>query len=168
VYKKQPDGRWKVFADSGHSEFRIHSLPKSPDRRQQPASAIGPLIGLACFLSGIWFLLGMPVVVAVLAWKGRRNGRISAGLLIAGFMLIVFWGTAALLWRYIATHVWNFSFMTALRAAGDAATYGHPIEHTAEVLLANVLIFSTLSAAAAGAISGGLRHLWIRRRRLAV
>jgi uncharacterized protein (TIGR02246 family) len=168
VYKKQPDGKWKVFADSGNSDFRVHSLPKSPDRRQQPASSIGPLVGLACFFSGIWFLFGMPVVVAVLVWKCWRNRKFSAGLLVAVVMVIVFFGSATLLWRHFATHLWNFSFMTALHAAGDAATYGHPIEHTAEVLLANLLIFSTLSAAAAGAITGALQRLWIRHRRLAV
>ena len=82
-------------------------------------------------------------------------------------MLIVFFAIAALLWRRFATHYWNLSFLTALHAAGDAARYGHPVEHTAEVLLVNLLIFSTLSAVAAGAISGAARHLWVRRRSLA-
>lgn len=131
-------------------------------------SRIAPLIGLACFFSGLWFLFGMPVYVAVFAWKYYRSRKLSTGFLVAVVMLIVFWTTATQLWKHFATHYWNLSFVTALHAAGDAAKYGHPIEHTAEVLLANLLIFSTLLAAAAGAITLAVRHLWIRHRRLAV
>lgn len=164
VYKKRPDGKWKIVADNGNSDLRAHSLPKSPDRRQQPPSSIAPLIGLACFFSGLWFLFGMPVVLAVFAWKYFQSRKLPTGFLVSVVMLIVFFAIAALLWRHFATHYWNLSFLTALHAAGDAARYGHPVEHTAEVLLANLLIISTLSAAAAGAITGGVRHLWIRHR----
>jgi uncharacterized protein (TIGR02246 family) len=165
VYKRQPDRRWKIVADSGNSELRAHSLPKSPDRSQRPPSSIAPLIGLACVVSGLWFLVGMPVVVAVLAWKYSRRRELPRGFLVSVAMLIVFFAVATLLWRYLASHYWNLSFLTALHAAGDAARYGHPVEHTAEVLVANLLIVSTLSAAAAGAIAGGVRHLWVRCRR---
>jgi len=166
VYRKEPDGKWKIVADNGNSDLRAHSLTKFPDRRQKPIFAIAPLIGLICFMSGLWFLFGMPVVLLVFAWKYYQSRELPTGFLVSVVMLIAFFATAGLLWRHVATHYWNLSFLTALDAARDAASYGHPVEHTAENLLANLLIFSTLSAAAGGAISGSLRYLWGRRRRL--
>ncbi len=168
VYKRQADGKWKIVADNGNSDFRAHSLPKSPDRRQQPPSPAAPLIGLASLFSSLWFLFGMPVVLAVFAWKYFKSRKLSTGLLVSAVMLTVFFAVAVLLWRHFATNYWNLSFLIALDAAVDAARYGHPVEHTAEVLLANLLIFSTLSSAAAGAMTGGVRHLWSRHRRPAV
>ena len=168
VYKRQPDGKWKIVADNGNSDLRAHSLPKSPDRRQQPPSPAAPLIGLASLFSSLWFLLGMPIVFAVFAWKYFVSRKLSTGFLVSAVMLIVFLAVAALLWRHFATYYWNLPFLTALDAAVDAAKYGHPIEHTAEVLLANLLIVSTLSSALAGAITGGVRHLWSRHRRPAM
>jgi ketosteroid isomerase-like protein len=168
VYKKNPDGKWKIVADNGNSDLRAHSLPKSPDRRQHPVSSLAPLLGLACLFSGLWFLFGMPLVLAVFARKCFQSHKLPTGFLVSVVMIIVFFASAVLLWRHFATHYWNLSFLTALQAAGDAARYGHPVEHTAEVLLVNLLIFSTLSAAAAGAITGAVRHLWVRRRSLAM
>ena len=168
VYKRQPDGKWKIVADNGNSDLRAHSLPKSPDSRQQPLSPAAPLIGLASLFSSLGFLFGMPMVLAVFAWKYFKSRKLSTGLLISAVMLAVFFAVAALLWRHFATHYWNLSFLTALDAAVDAARYGHPVEHTAEVLLANLLIFSTLSSAAVGAMTGGVRYLWTRHRRPAM
>ncbi len=168
VYGRQADGGWKIVADSGSAGLRIHSLPKSPDRRQQPASQIGPLIGLASLFSGLVFLLGMPVVAAALVWKWYRSRKLPAGLPIAIAMVLVFWIAATLLWRYITTHYWNMAFMTALQAAGDAARFGHPIEHTAEVLVVDLAIFSTFLALAAGAITFAVQRLWMRHSRRAV
>jgi ketosteroid isomerase-like protein len=165
VYKKLPDGRWKIIADSGSADLRVHSVPKSPDRRQQPASQIAPLIGLVSLLSGFGFLFGMPVIAAAFAWKCYRSRKLPRGLPVAIAMVLVFWLAATQLWRHFAAHYWNMSFMTALQAAGDAAQYGHPIEHTAEVLVVNLLIFSTLLAVAAGAITLAVQHLWTKRRR---
>jgi len=167
VYMKQPDGNWKIVADNGNSDLRAHSLPKFRDRRQKPPFQIASLIGLLCFMSGLWFLFGMPVVLSVFAWKYYQSRELPTGFLVSAVMLIAFLATAVLLWRHFATHYWNLSFQTARHAAVDAARYGHPVEHTAEVLLANLLIFSTLSAAAAGTITGSVRYLWHRRRSLA-
>lgn len=124
------------------------------------------LIGMACLLSGLWFLIGMPVVVAIYAYQCGRNRRLTTGLLVAAVMLMVFYVSATLLWREFAAHYWHQSFLTALDASGNAAKYGHPVEHTAEVLLVWLLIVSTLSAVAAGAVTGVVRHVWIRHRRL--
>jgi len=168
VYRKQPDGSWKIIADSGNAALRVHSFPKSPDRRQQPASQIAPLMGLASLFSGLGFLFGVPIVAAAFAWKYYRSRQVPTGLPITIAMVLVFWVATTLLWRYISAHYWNMSLMTALHAAGDAARFGHPIEHTAEVLVVDLLIFSTLLALAAGAITFAARRLWIRHSRRAV
>jgi amino acid transporter len=126
---------------------------------------MAPLIGMACLLSGLWFLIGMPVVVVVYADKCRRTRRLPTGLLVAAVMLIVFYVSAALLWREFARHYWHQSFLTALDASVNAAKYGHEVEHTAEVLVVWLLIVSTFSAVAAGAVTGAVRHLWIKHRR---
>jgi ketosteroid isomerase-like protein len=165
VYKKLPDRKWRIIADNGSSDLRVHSLPKSPDRRRQPASPIAPLIGLASLFCGIGFLFGMPVVAAAYVWKYYRSRAVPTGLLVAIAMVLVFWTAATQLWRHFAAHYWNMSFMTALQAAGDAARYGHPVEHTAEVLVVNLLIFSTLLASAAGGITFAVRRLWLKHFR---
>ncbi len=126
---------------------------------------MAPLIGMACLLSGLWFLIGMPVVLVFYADEFRRTRRLSAGLLIAVVMLTVFYVSAALLWREFTAHYWHLSFLTALDASVNAARYGHEVEHTAEVLLVWLLIVSTSSAVVAGAVTGVVRHVWIKHRR---
>ncbi len=129
---------------------------------------MAPLIGLACLLSGLWFLIGMPVVVGIYAYKFLRSRKLPTGLLVAAIMLLVFYASGTLLWRQFATHYWHQSFLTALDASGNAAKYGHPVEHAAEVLLVWLVTISTLSAAAAGAVTAAVRHVWIKHRHLIV
>jgi len=164
IYKKQTDGKWKIVADNSNLELGAHAFPKPPDRRIKPPSMIGPLIGMASFLAGIWFLFGMPIVFVVSGWGYVRSRKLSTGFLVSTVMLIVFFATAGLLWAHFSGKFWNMSFGHARTAAVDAANYGHPVEHTAEVLLVNLLIFSTLSSVAAGAITGTVRHFWVKRR----
>jgi hypothetical protein len=83
-------------------------------------------------------------------------------------MLIAFFVTAILLWRNIATHYWKLSFLTALKAAGDMARHGKPVEDTTERVLVTPLILSPLSAIAAGVIGGAALCAWTRYRRLIV
>ena len=164
IYKRQTDGKWKIHADNSNLELGAHAFPKTPDRRLKPASMIAPLIGLACFFAGIWFLFGMPIVFVVSGWNFIRSRKLTTGFLVSATLLIVFFATAALLWNHFSTKFWNMSFGHALKAAGDSARYGHPVEHTAEVLLVNLVIFSTLSSVVAGAIAGTVRHFWVKRR----
>jgi uncharacterized protein (TIGR02246 family) len=161
VYKKQADGRWKIMADSANSPLHsriFHWIPES----RSPYAPLAPLIGLACFASIVWFLFGMPVVVLVSAWRCCRNGRLSAGFLVSTIMLLAFFVTVSLLWKYISAQEWNLSLSQAFQAAGDTARYGNPVEDTSEDVLVGLLVLSTFSAAVAGIIAGAMRWLWIR------
>jgi uncharacterized protein (TIGR02246 family) len=167
VYTKQPDGKWRIMADSANAALRAHLFHKPPKSRS-PYAPLAPLIGLACFLSGIWFLFGMPIVAVVFIWNSCRNHKLSTGFLVSAVMLIAYFVTAVLLWRYVAAHYWNLSFTTALAAAGDTARYGNPVEDTAEGVLVSFLVLSSLSAVAAGIITGAARWIWTRHRRAAM
>jgi uncharacterized protein (TIGR02246 family) len=165
IYTKQPDGKWKIMADSANSLLRSHLFPRPP--KGTPAqAALAPLLGLACFLSMLWFLFGMPVVALVAAWRFYRSRKLSAGLLVSAAMLIAFFLTALLVWRYFAAHEWNLPLAHAFHAATDTIRYGNPVEDTAEGVLMGLLVLSTFSAAAAGVITGVARWVWTRHRRL--
>jgi uncharacterized protein (TIGR02246 family) len=166
VYMKS-GGRWKIMADCIYSCIRNH-LSHSPPKSRSPYAPLAPLIGLSCLVSDIWFLFGMPIVAIVYSWKFCRNRKLSTGFLVSTVMLIAFFVTAILLWRNIATHYWNLSFMTALKAAVDTARYGNPVEDTAESVLVTLMILSPLSAIAAGMIAGAARWAWTRHHHLAV
>jgi ketosteroid isomerase-like protein len=161
VYMKQPDGRWGIMADSVHSGLRSHLLHRLP-KSSSPYAPLAPLIGLACFAGGIWFLFGMPVVCIVYAWRFYRNRKLSTGFLVSAVMLLVFFLAGALLWWDISAHYWNLPFMNALAAARDTARYGNPVEDTAESVLVTLIVVSTLSAAVAGVLTGILRWIWTR------
>ena len=161
VYKKQADGRWKIMADSANSSLHSRLFHWTPESRS-PYAPLAPLIGLACFASIIWFLLGMPVVVLVSTWRCYRNRRLTAGFLVSTMMLLAFFVTASLLWKYIAAQEWNLSLQQAFRAAGDTARYGNPVEDTSEDVLVGLIVLSTFSAAVAGIITLAIRWLWIR------
>lgn len=167
VYKKQADGTWKIIADNSNLEVGPHAFPKSPDRRITPASPIAPLLGLAAILITIWFLLGMPVVFVVSLSRYILSRRMSTTFLVSAVMLFVFFAAALILWIQFAGQYWNLSFGTALRAGFDSERFGHPVEHTAEVLVLNLVIFSTFCSLLAGAVTGTFRHFRIKRRQTA-
>lgn len=77
-------------------------------------------------------------------------------------MLLAFFVTVSLLWKYISAQEWNLSLSQAFQAAGDTARYGNPVEDTSEDVLVGLLVLSTFSAAVAGIIAGAMRWLWIR------
>ncbi len=126
------------------------------------------LIGLASLLSGLWFLIGMPVVLGIYTYKYLRCRILPTGLLVAAIMLLVFYASGLLLWRQFATHYWQQSLLTALDASGNAAKYGHPVEHAAEVLLVWLVTISALSATAAGVVTAAVWHVWIKHRHMTV
>jgi uncharacterized protein (TIGR02246 family) len=167
VYTKQPDGKWKIMADSANSLLRSHLFPKPPKGSQRSA-ALAPLIGLACLIGGLWFLLGMPIVALVSAWKFYRSGRLSTGFLVSSVMFFAFLIAALLIWWYLAAHEWNLSLAHAFRATTDTIRYGNPVEDTAEGVLVALLALSAFSAAVAGVITGIARWIWTRRQRLKV
>ena len=90
-----------------------------------------------------------------MSWLRRpRLPVIPAGML-GGFV------TGAWTFWILTTREWPLSFWTTLQAAGDAETYGHPIEHFAESLLVGMLFIG-----AAGAAVGAFAGWALLRRRL--
>ncbi len=123
---------------------------------------------LTAFCGGLWFLFGMPVVVAVYALKYRRIHKWTTGLTVSVAMLLAFYAGAILLWRVIiAMRYWTLPFLTMIHAAGNAEKYGHPIEHTAEGLLIGLLFWSSVAAVIAGIVTGIARYA-VKRRGFAV
>jgi uncharacterized protein (TIGR02246 family) len=166
VYTKQPDGKWKIMADSANSMLRARLSHRAPEKKTWLA-AFAPLIGLACFASLLWFTVGMPIVAIVSAWKFCRSGKLNTGFLVSVVMLAVFFIAAALLWKSLTSHDWNLPLANLFQATTDTARYGNPVEDTSEDVLVALLVLSTLSAAVVGAITGVARRIWIRRSRLA-
>jgi uncharacterized protein (TIGR02246 family) len=165
VYKRQWDGQWKIMADCAYSDILTHLFNKPP-KGHSPYAPLAPLIGLACFASGVWFLIAMPIVAVVGAWKFIRTRKLSTGLLVSLVMLVAFFIAAVMLWNNITARYWNLSLGTALRAAGDTARYGNPVEDTAESVLVTLLVLPTMIAVAAGVITGTarcIRHRFWRK-----
>jgi hypothetical protein len=129
--------------------------------------AVAPMLILlaACFLGGLYFLFGMPAIIAILVHEYRRTRKLTTNLLASLFMLCAFYISAILTW-FLTTSDWNLSFPTTLKAAGNAAKYGHSIEHASQGLLSVLLIISTLSAVAAGIVTIAARYALYRYRRL--
>ena len=125
---------------------------------------MAPLLGLLSLLCGYGFLVVMPVVVASLAWQNRRIKKLSTGLLAAVVMLLVFYVSAGLIWT-LGTRDWNLSFLTTLDATVNAKKYGHPVESRAERMIVWLLLYSTMAAVFAGAVTAAARHSWIKRQR---
>jgi hypothetical protein len=119
------------------------------DLRLRKGNGMAPLLGLVSLLCACFFLVVLPVIVAVLAWQDRRVKKLSAGLLTAVVMLVVFFTSAVLLWS-LGTADWKLSFLTTLEASVNAEKYG-PIESRAERIVVWLLIYSTMAAGLAGA-----------------
>lgn len=163
IYTRQPDGNWKIMADSANSMLRYRLSPKPPE--SPPSNGVpAALVGLACFFSLLWFLFVMPILALVCGWKSFRSGKLSAGFLVSAVMLVVFFLAAAFLWWHFSAQYWNLSLASIFHAARDTARYGNPVEDTAEDLLVALLVLSTISAVAAGAVTGIARWAWRRRR----
>ena len=120
---------------------------------------------LVAFLGGIWFLFGMPVTVAALAWDYRRKRKVTISLLVSVVMLVVFYISGTAWWiLFIVTQHWKLSFMTTIAAAGDSDTYGHVVEHTAESVLGWLLVVPTVTALIAGVVTAVVKRSLVRRR----
>lgn len=82
-------------------------------------------------------------------------------VVIAGFLA----GALSASWLFwlMRPADWALPFWKTVRAGGDAQTYGHVVEHAAEVLIADMLIV----ALACGLVSAGVAYLatkGLRRR----
>jgi len=72
-------------------------------------------------------------------------------------MLVAFYTSAAVIWK-LGTADWSLSFLTTLDASVNAAKYGHPVEHRAEVRIVWLLLASTLVAATVGIFTALVRR----------
>jgi len=127
---------------------------------------MAPFLGLVSLLCACFFLVALPVMVAVFAWQDRRVKKLSTGFLTAVVMLVVFFTSAVLLWS-LGTADWKLSFPTTLEASVNAEKYGHAIESRAERIVVWLLIYSTMAAGLAGAVTPAVWYFWTRRRRAA-
>ena len=123
---------------------------------------MAPVLGLLSILCGLWFVLGMPAIAAVLAWKCRRGRKMHMALIVSLVMLAIFYLSAGLIWR-LGTADWSLSFLATLEASVNSVKYGHAAEHRAERMVVWLLTYSTLLAVAAGATAAA-GYAKIRRR----
>jgi hypothetical protein len=72
-----------------------------------------------------------------------------AGAVLAGWIA----------WRTLKPAGWALSFWTTVRAGMDSETYGHVVEHAAEVLAANVVILAIVGGLLVGCLA------WVIERR---
>jgi hypothetical protein len=119
---------------------------------------------LAAFaLATVYFMLGMPVFVAVLARKYQRDRTLTTNLAVSIVMLVAFYISVVLTWL-LSTRGWELSFVQTIKAAGDSRTYGK-FEDGAEHILIWLMLVSAFSTIVAGLVSALVRHLWLRSHR---
>jgi hypothetical protein len=119
------------------------------------------MIGLIqlLLLFSVGLLVTMPIVflvrlVRLIANRGQVRGAVIPGVFIAG-ALVSGW----LIWQAVPPE-WTLPFWTTVKAGADSKTYGHQIEHAAEVIATDVIVASMLGGSlAAGAAT------WLTRRR---
>ena len=113
------------------------------------------LLLIGCF--GLLAMASIALVVSLIKFLAHgtdlRTLVISSSFL-AGF-LIVGW----LIWSAAMPDGWTLPFWTTLRATVDSQTYGHTIEHAAEVLASKAIILG----AGGGLLAAGLA--WIAGRK---
>jgi hypothetical protein len=117
----------------------------------------------ASALTTIYFMLGMPVFVAVLARKYQRDRTLTTNLAVSIVMILGFYLSAVLTW-ILLTRGWGLSFVQTIKAAGDSRTYGK-LEDKAEHILIWLMLISAVTTIVAGLVSASARYLWLRYRR---
>ena len=119
---------------------------------------IGTLVYLATLIILFAMLAAMPVVFLSewLAYRKRRANLfpVAVPLIITGAYLAG--GMAGWMLRPAE---WTFPFLKTISVAGDAETYGHTVEHAAEIVLMYPLHFAAL-----GAVLGAIGAWLIRPR----
>jgi len=96
-------------------------------------------------LAALGFIAFMPPLIAALiihGWRARTRGPF---LRIASAAVVGFAAGAGVVWLLVS-RAWNYSFLTTLAASGNAAKYGHPVEHTAETILVWMAFAALLGA----------------------
>jgi len=115
---------------------------------------IGPILGFLVYLiamgGGLLLVSTLPLVF-LSALLDRHAQGARAALVVSTTMMLGFLVGGILSWNLIAFY-WDMPLWTTLKASVDAETYGHPVEHRAEVILIWVLFFSVLSALVVGVV----------------
>ncbi len=128
-----------------------------------PAVKPAFVVFAASLVSCIYFVIGMPVIAVVLARRYRRTRVMTASLLSAVVMLAAFYFSAVFTWLLLSRG-WHLSFLKTIDAARDAETYGE-LDAVAENLLLWLMLIVSVATAAAGAVTAGIAHAWIKRSR---
>ena len=102
--------------------------------------AMVQLILLACFA----LLALAPIALVVSAVRFLASRASPRNLLIAGSFHVGFVLAALSIWWIAMPEGWTLPFWTTLQAAVDSQTYGHAVEHAAEVLAAKTIILGVL------------------------
>jgi ketosteroid isomerase-like protein len=87
IYTKQPDGKWKITADSAHALLQHRLYPAAPQRGWR--YAIRALFWWATYIGSLLFLLVLPVVTIVSIWNSCRTRKVTTGLLISVAMSLL-------------------------------------------------------------------------------
>ena len=120
------------------------------------AAAVQLLILASVLLFAIAALLFVTHLVRLVRGRSTRRSIVTLAVFHAGA-----WLAGWVVWRSLRPAEWTLSFWATVQAGMDSETYGHVVEHAAEVLAANVVIL----AAAGGLLAGGLAWISQRRRR---
>jgi hypothetical protein len=109
------------------------------------AALLGAFAPVFVIIGCAFFLLVLPVVLAVMATQFVRTGKCPVALTPAVVSWVGFWLGGLGSWALISPR-WSMPFWQTLAASVDAETYGHPLEHQAENILVWVLFAAVLTA----------------------
>ena len=112
------------------------------------------LLLIGCF--GLLATATIALVVSLI--KFLAHGTDLRKLVISSSFHAGFWIVGWAIWSIATPEGWTLPFLTTLRATVDSQTYGHTIEHAAEVLASKAIILG----AAGGLLAAGLT--WIGAR----
>jgi hypothetical protein len=112
-------------------------------------------------LFSVMLAFALPTWLVIVASQHFRTGRYGRDLRVASLIVAGFFGGGLLLWAMVPS-TWTLSFLTTLGATVDAKTYGHEIEHTAEIIVFRVLSGCVLGALLSGAAVAIATRLRVR------
>ncbi|HEX8985001.1 MAG TPA: hypothetical protein VF767_06215 [Bryobacteraceae bacterium] len=108
------------------------------------AGSIGSLLLLQVLIvCSFLLLITMPAAFVALVCICLSTGKYRRGALITGAFVAGALASGFAVWQFVPSG-WTLPFWTTLRASIDSETYGHPIEHAAEQIMAVLFILAAL------------------------